>query len=130
MPRFTFPKEEKLKSKKLIETLFTQGEAVTQYPLKLIYTSCELPKEVKVQAAISVPKRNFKLAVKRNRIKRLIREAYRLNKPLIFNKIETPHAFMFLYLAKEEPDFQQLNETMQRLLHKFLKHTHHEAENG
>ncbi len=130
MPRFTFKKEEKLKSKRLIDALFSEGNSITRFPLKLIYLPAKLPEDTLIQAGVSVPKRRFKLAVKRNRIKRLMREAYRLNKHLVFNKMQTSYAFMFLYLANEEPDLHQLNKTMQQLLHQLLKRTHHEKESG
>ncbi|NER14231.1 ribonuclease P protein component [Leptobacterium flavescens] len=118
-----FPREEKLKSNLLIEQLFSEGSSVSKYPLKLIYVKTEPEDDVKVKAGFSVPKRKFKKAVQRNQIKRLIREAYRLNKSNLFNNLSTSYAFMFLYLGKEEPDFSELNTTMERLLTRFLKQT-------
>ena len=96
-----FPKEEKLKSKKCIEQLFSAGNAVSKFPLKLIYVATDLPNDVPIQAGVSVTKRRFKKAVTRNRIKRLMREAYRLHKNDVFNTISTSYAFMFLYLDSE-----------------------------
>ena len=129
MARFTLRKDQKLKSSKLIDRLFSEGASVTAFPLKLLFVEAPLPKQVQLQVGFSVPKRNFKLAVTRNRLKRLLREAYRLNEPLFFNKTETSYAFMFLYLAKEERDFQQLNEAMQQLLQAFLNKITHEEKN-
>ncbi|MFD0863190.1 ribonuclease P protein component [Sungkyunkwania multivorans] len=124
----TFSKEEKLKSKKIIGKIFAEGSSVSKYPLRLIYLETDLPKDVKIQAAVSVAKRHVKLASKRNRIKRLMREAYRKNKHLIFNNIETSYAFMFLYLGKDELSFAQLNTNMQLLLKKFLKNINDEND--
>lgn len=121
---FKFPKKEKLKSKKLIESLFTEGKAVSKYPFKLVYLKTEFAEEVKIQAGVSVPKRNFKRAVDRNRIKRLMRESYRLNKHLIFNNIEVSYAFMFLYLGKDIPkNYDELNKSMMKLMQKFIENT-------
>ena len=120
---YTFPKEEKLKSKKCIDLLFSEGNSVSKFPLKLIYTATTLPKNVPVQAGVSVTKRRFKKAVTRNRIKRLMREAYRLHKNDVFNTISTSYAFMFLYIGKQEPTFEEIETSMIGLLQKFLAKT-------
>ena len=118
---FKFPKKEKLKSKKLIDKLFTEGKSVSKYPFRLVYIKTELIEEVKVQAGVSVSKRNFKSAVDRNRIKRLMRESYRLNKNLIFNNISTTYAFMFLYLGKDMPkNYDEINKNMMKIIKKFI----------
>lgn len=118
---FTFPKNEKLKSRKQIERLFREGASVSEFPLKLIYIKTDLPKGIKVKVAMAVPKRCFKSAVKRNRIKRLMREAYRLNKHCIFNNIEGNYAFLFLYIGPETAPYNVVEERMLRLFNKFLK---------
>ncbi|MCM4150292.1 ribonuclease P protein component [Arenibacter sp. N53] len=117
---FTFPKKEKLKSKKLIEQLFAEGVGITNYPIKLVYLKTKYEDDSKYQAGVTVSKRNFKSAVKRNRIKRLMRESYRLNKHLIFNNIEGEFAFMFLYLGKEMPSQSKITDTMIPLMRKFV----------
>lgn len=118
---FGFPKTEKLKSKKLIEQLFAKGKSVSNYPIKLIYLKTELPFDIAIQTGVTVPKKNFKSAVKRNRIKRLMRESYRQNKALVFNNRKDSFAFLFLYLGKETPDFALVNENVKSTLHKFKK---------
>ena len=118
---FSFPKKERLKSKKLFEQIFAEGKSVSNYPVKLLYLKSELPKSVKFQAGVAVPKKNFKSAVKRNRIKRLLREAYRLNKHLVFNNSEGQFAFLFLYLGKELPTYVDVEKNVQALLKKFIK---------
>ena len=118
---YKFSKEEKLKSRKLIEKMFAEGKTVSKYPLKLIYIQTELKDEIMIQAGVSVSKRNFKRAVDRNRIKRLMREAYRLNKNLIFNTIQFPYALMFLYIGKEFPkNYDEISKSMIKLLQKFI----------
>ena len=120
---YRFSREEKLKSRKRIRELFTEGTSVKVFPLKLLYLKVPTETPVTVQAAFSVPKRNFRKAVKRNRIKRLMREAYRLQKPHFFNKVPTSYAFMFLYIGRQEPDFKKLNQAMHTLIEKFLEQT-------
>ena len=79
--RHTFPKEEHLCRKKLIEELFSkQGSSFGVYPLRIVWIKAPAPTSAPPQVLISVSKRTFKRAVDRNRLKRLIREAYRLNK--------------------------------------------------
>lgn len=118
---FKFPKSEKLKSKKLIEQLFNEGQSIVVFPIKLIYLKVDTPLPAKVKAAVSVPKSNFKSAVKRNRIKRLMREGYRLNKHQIFNNMEGNFAFLFLYLGKEMPEYSIVEKCMLHIFNKFLK---------
>ena len=86
--------KEKLKNKERITQLFEEGKVLKAYPLKLIYLRVE-EQDVSIKAGVAVPKRNFKSAVKRNRIKRLMREAYRLNKGLVFNNTQRNFAFLF-----------------------------------
>ena len=79
--KYTFPKEEHLCRKKLIEELFSkQSSSFGVYPLRIVWIKAAVPTSAPPQVLISVSKRTFKRAVDRNRIKRLIREAYRLNK--------------------------------------------------
>ena len=118
---FSFPQKEKLKSKKLIEQLFEEGQSISNFPLKLIYLKTVFDDNSKVKTGVIAPKKSFKKAVHRNRIKRLLREAYRLNKPLVFNNIEGSFAFMILYLGKEMPAYQLIEEKMKGLLKKFVK---------
>ena len=119
--RFTFPKKEKLKSKKLIDKLFKEGKTISSYPIKLIYLKTDLSWDVKIQAGVTVPKKSFKSAVNRNRIKRLLRESYRLNKHLVFNNSEGNFAFLFLYLGKDMPDYAFIEKHMVNILEKFKK---------
>ncbi|MDX1365409.1 ribonuclease P protein component [Arenibacter latericius] len=116
---YKFPTKEKLKSKKLIDKLFAEGRSITQYPIRLVYLQIKFEDDTKCKVGVTASKRNFKSAVKRNRIKRLMREGYRLNKHLIFNNNENQFAFMFLYLGKEMPTQPKISTTMIRLMKKF-----------
>ena len=121
--KLTFYKTEKLKSQKLIEKLFLEGKSVVSYPLRLVFIETTFDDNVKVKAGVSVSKRHFKNAVDRNRIKRLMREAYRLNKANYFNNITTQYALMILYIGKDGTEFDAVNEKMNQLFEKFLKET-------
>lgn len=122
----SFPKKEKLTNKKCFEALFTEGKNLREFPIKLIYLPTDFNDGIKVKVAVVAPKKKFKTAVDRNRIKRLLREAYRLNKPLIFNNIEGNYAFIFLYLGKKTPNFNEVDSAMKKLLEAFLKKEFHE----
>ncbi|NJX13986.1 ribonuclease P protein component [Tamlana crocina] len=126
--KFTYGKKEKLKSKKLIDQLFTEGKSVSAFPLRLVYLSTTFDDDVMAKTGVSVSKRNFKTAVARNRIKRLLREAYRLNKGQYFNNLTTPHAFMILYIGKEKPSFDQVEKRMNQLFTKFLNKISEESQ--
>lgn len=120
---FRYSKNDKLKSKKLIEQLFTEGKAVSVFPLRLVYLKTEFNDDSILKTGVSVSKRLHKKAVDRNHIKRLLREAYRLNKPQYFNTKTTTYAFMILYISKDKTTFTELNTKMQLLFKKFIKHT-------
>ncbi|MCK0158089.1 ribonuclease P protein component [Cellulophaga sp. F20128] len=117
---FTFPKKEKLKSKKLIEQLFTEGKTVTNFPIKLIYLPCTL-ENTPLKVGVTVAKRNFKSAVDRNRIKRLLREAYRSNKHIVYNNIEGDYALLFLYIGKQMPESETIEKSTIAVLTKLQK---------
>ena len=77
-------KKERLRSKKLTEQLFGNGKSFFIYPFKVVFMEVNMEGNYPAQILISVSKRNFKQAVKRNRIKRLVRESYRKNKEKLY----------------------------------------------
>ncbi|WP_250433570.1 ribonuclease P protein component [Hanstruepera flava] len=121
--RPTYSKKEKLKSKKLIDILFSEGKSVSSYPLRMVYLATELNSDSRLNVGVSVSKRHFKKAPDRNRIKRLMREAYRLNKTVIFNNITTQYALMILYIGNEKPKFSDVESATVKLFDKFIKAT-------
>jgi ribonuclease P protein component len=116
----TYNKHEKLKSRKLIKQLFEDGKAISIYPLRLIYLKVEHESNFLLQTGVSVSKRNFKLAVNRNRIKRMMREVYRLNKNILYKSLDDKYIFMFIYLGKTEIEYNKLNDKMKKLMQTFL----------
>ncbi|WP_075340634.1 ribonuclease P protein component [Tenacibaculum agarivorans] len=118
--KLTLGKQERLKSRKLIEQLYTQGNSVKKFPLRMVYLQTEHDSNYPVQFGVSVPKRKFKRAVDRNRIKRLIRESYRLQKKIVYSSVDKPYVFMISYLAKEEWDYAKIEHSMQKLLQLFI----------
>ncbi|MCV6631143.1 MAG: ribonuclease P protein component [Flavobacteriaceae bacterium] len=114
-------KSSKLKSKKQIEKLFLEGKQVQKFPLKMIYLAVEEDRKPLMKAAFAVPKRKVRLATRRNRIKRLLRESYRLQQYTYFNKITTSYDVLFLYLGNEKTTYQKLAPKMERLLQLFVE---------
>ena len=86
-----------------------------------VFIGTEFDESIKIKCGVSVGKRSFKKAVDRIRVKRLMREAYRLNKNTYFNKITTQYAFMILYIGKDGTDFETVNHKMKQLNNKFLE---------
>mgnify|MGYP002633143915 FL=1 len=117
----TLGKKERLKSRKLIGRLFEEGTSIKNFPFRLVYLSTEITSVFSVKASFSVPKRNFKKAVDRNRIKRLIREAYRLEKKNVFKGSNFHCAFMITFIGKKEPVFHDVQEKIKELLKLFIE---------
>ncbi len=122
---YTFPKKERLSSKKVIQELFQKGSSFTLYPFKIIYLFSDTPVEAYPQVLFTVPKRSFKKAHDRNQIRRRCKEAYRLNKHLLYTNstsASTPlyiTAIAFIYTGKEIflywPIEKKLSSALQRL---------------
>ena len=115
----SYSRKDKLKSKKLIEKMFMEGCSVSAFPLRLVYLKTVFTDGVAIKTGVSVSKRHFKSAVDRNKIKRLMREVYRLNKPIYFNNFSTQCAFMILYIGSEKPTLKQIENKMKLLFEKF-----------
>jgi ribonuclease P protein component len=120
--RQTFPKAERLTSRKLIEKLVQEGNSFSQYPFRLSWLPAELKEKVPAQVAIVVSKRNFKRAVDRNRIKRLMREVYRKNKSGLHQILTNKNmqcALLLLYTGKVVPDFAEVDRKLRLTLQRF-----------
>lgn len=118
---FSYPKEEKLKSKKIIDLLFSEGKSVSKYPLRLVYVAHDFEENVPLKMGVSVSKKYFKNAVDRNYFKRVLRECYRLNKQLLIENTDTKYCCMFFYQTKEKLAYSEINEKTEQLFQKFVK---------
>lgn len=131
MPLFTFPKNEKLCGDIRIGKLFSEGNAFIAYPLRIVYQPSEEKTEVPVRVLISVPKKKIRKAVDRNRIKRLIREAYRLNKAEFITSINEKELHLNLaitYVSDKEADFSLIQEKMKFALQRILSNINDQKE--
>jgi ribonuclease P protein component len=128
--QFTWNKKEKLKSRKRIERVFKEGKGLTLFPFKVWWLlqpgaadriqTADSP----LQAGFGVSSRHFKKAVDRNRVKRLSREAYRLQKQPLFQRLEEKGlclAVFFVYTGKDLPEYATVTHKIGVLLQKLLK---------
>ena len=117
---YTFKKEERLCSKKLIEELFHNGSSFLLYPFRIVWLRHSLPGDVPAQVVINVPKRRFKKAVHRNLIKRRIREIYRLNKGLELYSFLSDHSAQLLlgihYVGKDIVEYHLMEKKFKLVL--------------
>jgi ribonuclease P protein component len=123
--QFTLGKNERLKSRKAIDLLFSKGQRISQFPFRAFYIFEQDDRSnSKLRCGVGVSARNFKKAVDRNRIKRLTREAYRLQKPLLDatmkGRIKALSLFL-IYTGKELPDFTLVKEKIAIILEKLIQ---------
>ncbi len=118
--KYSYPKSEKLKSQKVIESLFKEGKSVAKYPLRLVYVGLNATEENHHFVGVSVSKKYFKKAVDRNYYKRLLRESYRLNQHLLQDALQQPSAVMLFYQTSDAMNLEQMQHKM-RLLFEKLK---------
>ncbi|GAB6013295.1 ribonuclease P protein component [Viscerimonas tarda] len=110
----TLSKQERINGTKRIDLLFSTGDSFIAYPLRIVYTK-RAKGDTGVSVMVSVSKKKFKRAVKRNRVKRLVREAFRLNKASFRNLSQQYEAGLdiaFLFLKNELPDFKEIESAM------------------
>jgi len=105
----------------MIDAIFSDGFVVKAYPVRIQFAFHDLEDHSRCQVGVSVSKRNFKSAVDRNRIKRQLREAYRLNKSSIIQKLtdnQKQLAMMIIYTSKEKPIYEELESLVVKALSK------------
>ena len=119
----SFSKIEHLCGEKRITRLYTQGDAFIAYPVRVVFLIEPKSDIEPANVLISVPKKRFKRAVKRNRLKRLIREAYRLNKKELIDKLDEKQLqvhIAFNYVSDDELDFASIEKKIKLSLQKLI----------
>ena len=115
---YSLNKAERLCSKILFEELLTSELSFVKYPFRIVFKLSSSPGEYPARIAVSVSKKKFKRAVKRNRIKRLTRETYRLNKPEFYQHLLPGHTvdILFIYLDHNLPVYSKVEKAMKNAL--------------
>lgn len=119
---FTFEKGEIIRSKKLIDRLFLEGKSFFVYPFKVLVLSENNSSEFPIQLLVTVPKRNFKRAVHRNKLKRSIKEAYRLRKRLIYPNFPQDKSISvaLIYSSKTKLSFDEIDNSIKQIFNQIL----------
>ena len=129
MATLTFNKQEKLKSRKLTKQLFAEGKSFLVFPIKVVYLPITDVVDFPIKIGVSASSRTFKHAVDRNRIKRVLKEQYRLNKlPLHQHIIATKQqiAIFFIFIDKIVPQNGLVERKMPIIINKLI-HTLNET---
>jgi ribonuclease P protein component len=127
--RYTFKKEEKLKSRKTIEQLFREGRSFSNFPFRVLWKFAGTS-TAPLQTGFAVSSKNFKKAVDRNRIKRLMREAYRLQKNDLQNQLQLKQkqlAVFIIYVGNELPDYDFIFEKTGLVIKRLIKNSNEDA---
>lgn len=120
---FSLGKVNKLCSPKIIDEIFESGKQVKSYPFVLKFKETTLPKDVRFQIVFSAPKRTFRKAVQRNRIKRLCKEAFRVQRHELDTYLKTQDkqlALFLVYTPKEELSVNLLGGRTEKLIKKII----------
>lgn len=123
MDRYTLSKNERLSSLKEIESLFKEGQSFSSYPFRLVWRSAGSEGDPPVQVVFSVPKKKFPRAVDRNRIKRLMREVYRMAKPDLYRELAGSKMFYLalIYTGNDLRDFTAIQTGLHKALDRWIK---------
>ncbi|TWV99243.1 ribonuclease P protein component [Chitinophaga pinensis] len=125
MKTYSFNKEERLKSRKLIETLFREGKAFSVFPYRIVYMQVDQPlSKYPVQVGFSASTKRFPHAVDRNRVKRLTRECWRLQKQEFYNTLQQQSRQLlvfFIYTDKKIAPYATLHHKISVILKKLEK---------
>ncbi len=114
---YKFRKEEKIVGENRIDSLFIEGKSFVAFPLRVVYLKTELSLSSPISVLVSVPKKRIKSAVKRNRIKRQVREAYRLNKhylEVVTESIDQHLDIAFVFVRDELMEYSIIEKGMRK----------------
>ena len=124
--RNTLCKDERLSRRKIIEAVHASGSSIKSPAIILVYLPRELPVDFPAQAMFSASKRLFKRAHDRNRVKRLLREAYRKQKHTVYTSLQTrnqQYALHFIFTGKQLPNYAYVFGKMNDLIVRFCNET-------
>ena len=122
--RYTLSKEERLSWKRYIDLLFAKGQSFVAFPLRVVYLPMEEEMPARASFLVSVPKKKFKRAVKRNQIKRQVREAYRVRKYGLLDPLASKGKSLlmaFLYIDKEIHSFATMEKAMKKAIQQLIE---------
>jgi ribonuclease P protein component len=128
----TFERSERLKSAKIIGSLFRDGNSFAAYPLRVVWAPTQAGPAGRATMAVSVSKKRFKTAVERNRVKRLVREAYRLQKHLLYERLATREehiSIMISYIGQEILPYKEVERGVTKMLRK-LEESHQQKQSN
>ncbi len=122
MTRLTLSKQERISSRKDIETLFESGQSLSNFPIRLFWLTRNEASTYPVTVMFTVSKKKFSKAVDRNRIKRLLRENYRVVKPALYEAIpsQTHILLGILFTGKELPTFDDIQKALNVALERLV----------
>jgi ribonuclease P protein component len=126
--RYTLGKQERLKSRKLIDQLFKEGKFFSVFPIRVVWQYQQNTSGI-LQAGFTVSTKHFKKAVHRNRIKRLMKEAYRLQKNDLQNDVDAVNkqlVIFLMYVGKDIPGYPLISEKINSILKRLQKIVHEE----
>ena len=119
----TLTKAERLRSRKTISLLFEKGKAISIHPVKMMWMQTANKENAMLQFGVAVPKKNFKRAVDRNRLKRQMREAVRKNKLSVKKFLEEknkPCAFLLVFTGKEAVPYKEIEDKIIVILQRLV----------
>lgn len=122
---FSFPKQERLCLQDRIESVYSEGKGLVAYPLRVAYRlEPSVEDEPTACMLVSVAKRRFRRANRRNRIKRLVREAYRLNRRSFVSVLESKSLridLAFMMISDDMPDYETIEKAILKAFKKILQ---------
>ncbi len=125
--RYCFTSSERLKRRKLIQAVFAERQSVAVWPIRLVWLPLPADEVARapVQVAFAVPRKHLRKAVVRNKVKRRLREAWRLHKHELYDALERqqcpPLAVVVLYSAKEVQPWDEVEKAMVRAMKRLVR---------